>query len=62
MDAVMSFLTEWWPLVVLVAAALAKVINRLTPHFEDRAGLLKVLLIAVDLLDLVKTSRPPVRK
>ena len=58
MDTVLNLLVEWWPLVVLIAAVLAKVANKLTPHFEDKAGLLKALLIAVDLLDLVKTSRP----
>lgn len=52
---------EWWPVAVLIAAALAKVINKVTPHFEDRVGVVKALLFVVDILDLVKTSRPPVK-
>jgi hypothetical protein len=56
-----ALFAEWWPIVTAFALALAKLLNKLTPHFASKAGVVKVLLIVVDLLDLVKTSTPPIK-
>jgi hypothetical protein len=48
-----ALFAEWWPVITAVALALVKVLNKLTPHFESKAGVVKVLLIMVDLLDLI---------
>jgi len=52
---------EWWPVITAFALALAKLLNKLTPHFASKAGVVRVLLIMVDLLDLIKTSKPPIK-
>jgi hypothetical protein len=59
MDAVFALLGEWWPVVALVAAGVAKVLNVLTPHFSERAGVVRALLIVVDVLDMIKVSTAP---
>jgi hypothetical protein len=57
-----ALFAEWWPVITAVALALVKVLNKLTPHFASKAGVVKALLIMVDLLDLIKTSSPPIEE
>jgi len=59
MDRALEFVVDCWPFVVLVAAAIAKIANRLTPHFSLTGGFVKALLIIVDLADLIKTTPAP---
>jgi len=56
-----TLFTEWWPVITAFALALAKLLNKLTPHFASKAGVVRVLLLVVDLLDLIKTSNPPIK-
>lgn len=58
MESIVEFVTTWWPWFVGVAAPLLfKVLNRLTPHFDDHTGVKRVLLIIVDVLDVLKLSK-----
>lgn len=59
MDQVQAFLSEWWPLAVLIAAVLFKVGNLLTPLWYEHAGAKRWMLRLLDLLDLVKNSKAP---
>ncbi len=59
METVRIFLVEWWPLIVLVAAVLAKIANLVTKHWSEHAGVRRWALIAIDALDLLKASSRP---
>lgn len=47
---------ENWPLLVLAAAVVAKVLNKVTAHWSERKGLVRWCLFLIDLLDLVKVT------
>lgn len=55
-----ELLIEYWPVVALIAAFLAKLVNKITPHFSESKA--KWLLVLVDLLDVLKLTPPPAPK
>ena len=49
------FIDNYWPLLITVLPVLAKVINKLTPHWSAVSGKIhKILLLAVELFDLIR--------
>ena len=56
-------MAEWinsnWIYVLFGVAAAAKILNLITKHWSDHAGVVKVCLFLVDLLDIVKTTPKP---
>ena len=59
MEQVQAFLTEWWPLIVVIAAVLAKVLNIATRHWSEAKGFKRWALAAIDALDVVRASSRP---
>lgn len=59
MERVMTWLGENWWWLLMLAAALAKVLNKATAHWSDREGVVRWLLFVLDVLDVVKATPPP---
>jgi hypothetical protein len=61
MDAVVSWLRDWWWLVAFMVAVAMKVLNKIPVHFSEYKGLKRWCLFLVDLLDVVKSTPAPPR-
>lgn len=59
MDQIRAFFVEWWPLIMLITAVLAKVLNIATRHWSEAKGFKRWALAAIDALDLLRASSRP---
>jgi hypothetical protein len=58
----LDWLQANWMWIALGVAVLMKVLNTITKHFDEYKGVKRWCLFLVDLLDVVKSTPPPVKK
>jgi len=56
METFINWLTENWELITFIALILINVVNALTKHFGEHAGVKKVLLFITEMLSLIASS------
>lgn len=59
MEKIFEFLANNWVYVAIVSMIVVKVLNKITKHFSEYKGLVKVCLFVIDLLDVIKVTPPP---
>ena len=64
MDAILEWFSRYWWVVALCLALAMKVLNSVTTHWGDASNgkVKKVCLFLVDILDIFKTTKPPLKK
>lgn len=60
MEALSTFLSEWWPLVTIVVGVVISVINSATIHWQDMPrGWKRSLGFVIDLLSMLQSGGTP---
>lgn len=56
MEQINLAIPVWALWVISILPILAKILNAITVHYSEKKGLVKVLLLIIDILDLFKTT------
>ena len=55
----LEWCTTYWYVIVAVAGVIAKVLDLLTPHFSEHAGVKKFILVLINICNVLKITPAP---